>query len=130
MQALAAQHLHLPPLGRVGTLPCRVTRHLGFDEDEADPFSEDETWIAPFAEAVGQGPKGTAWIPVASVLAPRWAADRETTPGLSGLTVQQLEVTVRSARQQVAITDHEVLQEVVDLLEMRFAVEVVLIMWY
>ena len=105
----------LTPLGRVETLPCRVTRHLGFDECEADPLSEDETWITPFAEACGQGPKGTAWIPEASVLAPHWEANRETSPGLSGLAVQQLEGMVRATQQQVAFTDHEVLQELVDL---------------
>ena len=105
----------LTPLGRVETLPCRVTRHLGFDECEADPLSEDETWITPFAEACGQGPKGTAWIPEASVLAPHWEANRETSPGLSGLAVQQVEGMVRATQQQVAFTDHEVLQELVDL---------------
>ena len=99
----------------MGTLPCRVTRHLGFDEDEADPFSEDETWIAPFAEAVGQGPKGTAWTPEVSVLAPCWEANRETSPGLSGLAVQHAAGTVRAAQQQVTFTDHEVLQEMVEL---------------
>ena len=99
----------------MGTLPCRVTRHLGFDEDEADPFSEDETWIAPFAEAVGQGPKGTAWTPEVSVLAPCWEANRGTSPGLSGLAVQQAAGTVRVFQQQVTLTDHEVLQEMVEL---------------
>jgi hypothetical protein len=88
---------------------------LGFDEDEADPFSEDETWIAPFAEAVGQGPKGTAWTPEVSVLAPCWEANRGTSPGLSGLAGQQAAGTVRAFQQQVTLTDHEVLQEMVEL---------------
>ena len=68
------------------TAAPEATRNFGFDEDEADPLSEDATWFAPFALADGQGPKGTAWIPVVSVLAPRWEANRETTPGLSELT--------------------------------------------
>ncbi len=103
------------PFSCVGSLPCRVTRHLGFDKCEADPLSEDETWITPFSEACGQGPKGTAWIHEASVLAFCWEANRETSLGLSGFTVPQLEVIVRAIRQQVAITDHEALQGLVDL---------------
>ena len=104
-----------PPLCRVGTLPCRVTRHLGFDEDEADPLSKDETRITPFVETLGQGPKGTAWTPEVSVLAPCWEANRGTSPGLSGLAVQQAAGTVRAIQQQVTLTDHEVLQEMVEL---------------
>ncbi len=68
-------------------LAPNATSNLGFDECEADPLSEDEIWFTPFAVAGGQGPKGTAWTLVALVLAPRWEADRETTPGFSGLTV-------------------------------------------